>query len=144
MKTGTTLLLCAGGVLAVYYSKLLRAAGVVDIVFSGVQLQGITDYVISLMFQNVSNATIVVNSVAGTVYVNGNTLASISDFDQVSIPPNSQQEVKFHVNPSLLTLPGVIRDILNMKGSTFVFNIKANANINNIIVPIDLDETVSI
>jgi LEA14-like dessication related protein len=144
MKTGTVLLLGVGAVAAYYFAQLGKAGSTMQIVLSGVQVNSVTDYVITLTFQNVSNATVKINSFTGVVSINDNQVGNVSEFGPVIINPNSQQAINIHFSPSLLSLPGAIRDLLNNSGGELVFNVNGNANVDNLVLPVNVSDTVTV
>jgi LEA14-like dessication related protein len=144
MKLGTVALIATIGAGAIYLSNLGIAANTTTIIFSGVQIKSITDFMLSFMIQNVSNATIQFNSMTGMVSVNGSQLGNISTFQAVTIPGNSQQQVNIEFQPSLLSIPGTVMSFIQSPGSTLDFNIQGNANVNSLVLPFNLDQTITI
>lgn len=144
MKTGTILLLLGGGALVWYYSNLGIAANTVNIVLDSVQFSSIRNFNVILMVQNVSNATVQVNSMSGTIFLNGNTLANMSDFTPRTVNPNSQLPITINVKPDFLMLGSNIMNLINNPGQTIKFTIEGNANINNLVLPFSLENDISI
>lgn len=139
----TDIALVGGGIWAVYhFANLGVAANVVQIVLDGVQIKGFANYVITLKIQNVSNAIINVNSAVGNVLINGNQLASFSDFSKRSVGPNSEQRLDVNVSPDFLSLPGVVKQLIQSGGTTVKFTIEGNANVNGLVLPFTLDQQV--
>lgn len=145
MKTGTVIAIGLGAAAVWYYSQLGVAAAVVQVVFSGVTIRSLTDYTLNFMIQNVSNATIELNSMTGVVSVNGNPLGNVSEFKLVQVPPNSQAPMNIDFEVSLLSLPGDIEDIVNNKSgnNNLDFKVVGNMNVNNLVLPLTVEQTVT-
>lgn len=146
MKAGT-LVAVAGGLGLIYFYNLGTASQTVQVVLSGVQIKGLSDWQLTLMIQNVSNATIVVNSLSGVVNANGKQIATISAFPPggLQVPANSQQPLIINFSPSVFTLPGAIIDIINSAtgNNTIEFNAVGNMNLNSLVLPFNLTQNVS-
>lgn len=145
MKT-STLLLIGAGLVAYELFNLGVATGTAQFVFDGVTINSITNFTVSILVQNVSNATVNLNSLAASIDLNGTQIGNASFFPATPtvILPNSQQDVRLTVNPSLLSLPQAIIDAVNNPGVSLDFNVSGNANVNGLVLPFDLDKTVSI
>ncbi len=144
MKTGTVLLVGAGLYGVWYMSQLGLATGTVSIVLDGVEIKGITNYVVNLKIQNVSNISVNVNSLTGDILLNGNELASISYFDKLTVPANGQINIPIKVSPSLLDLPSALRGLLQSGLINLNFSIIGLVNANGLVLPFNLDKAVSI
>ena len=144
MNKQTSWLLIAGlGLAAWYWGKLGQAANVVNVVFNGIQVNGLTSFTLNFVIQNVSNAIVSVNSVAANVTANGTTIGNASYFgNPITIPANSQQSVPLQFAVSLLGLPNaIIQLISNLSAGTnsnITFEAKGNMNINGLVLPLDV------
>ncbi len=145
MKTSGAILLI-GGVVAGWYLLRARAAGrlvffpgnVQSMAFEGVTPVAYLDFIV----QNTSNADLVLNSVAGNVYANGNLVGNISQFQPQVIPGNS--EIRFPVAVRF-QLIGIVNDIIRsfqMGNFHQDLSIEGTANAQGIPVRIDLKFTV--
>lgn len=144
MKTGTVILLAVGGLALYFYSELGITAASMNVVFDSVQIKSVTDYMIGLLIQNVSNSPIYVNSLAGDILVNGNELGNISDFSPITVNPNSQQVVQIEIKPSLLSLPGTVIDLVNNSGGNLNFTATGHMNIDNQVLPFNVSKSVTV
>jgi LEA14-like dessication related protein len=144
MKTGTVLLVGGGGLALWYLIQLGSAVGTVQIVFQGVQLKSLTHYVVTLTVQNISNISVDVNSMTGNVFLNGNSLASISDFDKRTVPANGQVNIDCEVSPDIFGIPGAVKDLVNGGANILNFTATGNFNVNGIVLPFNLDKTINI
>jgi LEA14-like dessication related protein len=115
-----------------------------EIVFDGISFQSITSYTISIKVQNVSNATLVLNSLTGVVSINGNDLGNVSSFQTVEVAPNSEQVINIKMDLSLLGIPGLIQNVINSVRGTYTFELKGHANVNNLLLPFDLTNEITI
>lgn len=148
MKVGSILLIGAGALALIYFSNLGIAGNVLQYYIQSVNFQGITSGTITLMVQNPSNATIILNSMAGTVCANGSIIGNISNFSGgVQIAPNSQAPVTIQCN---LNLPSLLSNLFTILTSptganSVAFVIAGNANINGgLIVPFNITQTVTV
>jgi len=147
MKNSTALLLAAGGLALIYGSRVATGVNTVNFVLNGVDLSDITNIKLQFLVQNVSNATGVLNSLSGNITVNGNDLGNISDFNPVTIPPNSQQPINISLRPDLISLPQTIAALIQQNGSgnnDLNFEVTGNANVNGIVLPFDLTKTINV
>ena len=146
MKTGTALLLAGGGLALLYFGKLATAAATYQLVFKNVSIQSATNWVLTFTLQNVSNATLSLNSLAGTVSVNGNQLGNISMFpaSPIIVPPNSQIDLPITLSIGLLGIPGIVAQVTQQAGNSFDFNVVGNMNINGLVAPFNDDVTFQI
>jgi hypothetical protein len=148
MKTETIVLLGVALIGLIYVGNLGVAGNVLQYYIQAIDFTGITTGRIVLMVQNPSNATIQLNSMAGTITANGQTLGNISNFQGgVSIPANQQVAVTVNVVLSLSTVLGDLFTILTSPTGQNQLNvvISGNANINGgIIVPFNITQTVNV
>lgn len=143
MKTSTVLLL-AGGAYGLYYiSELGLATNTITVVFQGVNFQSLTSVQVNLLIQNITNASVTVNSMTGNLLMNGNQLAALSDFTQRVIPANGQVTVPINVSLSVLSLPGNIISLTQLTGQTIDFTAVGNVNVSGLILPFNLDLPVT-
>jgi len=141
MKTGSVLLLGIGGYLVVrYFGNLGVAVNTISFILKKVEIKAINNIVVTLTVQNVSNATLSVNSMAGDIFLNGIELASISDFTQRTVPGNSAIDVPINVRPAYGSLSQQITALLNGK-TNMDFTIQGNANVNGLVFPFNLTQS---
>lgn len=142
---GSTLLILAVVAFAGYeFLQLGTAANTMQVVFSGVQVNGPLNYTLNLVVQNVSNAAINLNSLAADVTVNGNDLGNVSNFTPVVIQPNAQTPVNVTLAPSLLSIPGTVAALLNTPTGSFDFKVVGNMNVNSLVLPLNVEKTITI
>lgn len=142
---GTTLILLALGAGAVYYFEQLNtASNSLQVVFQGVRINGPFNYTLNLIAQNVSNATLELNSLAADVTVNGNDLGNISNFTPVTIGPNSSTAVNVTLAPSVLSIPGTVQALLQNPTGSFDFKVNGNMNINGLVLPLNVEKVIAI
>lgn len=145
MKTGNILLI-GGAILAVIYISNLGIAGATtQYVFNGIVFNSPTNWTVSILVQNVSNANVKLNSMAATASVNGTSIGNVSFFPSqpLIVNANSQINIPVSFSPSIL---GVTADILSAitEGTTvFDFEISGNANVDGIVVPFDIESNVN-
>jgi LEA14-like dessication related protein len=143
MKIIPVLALVAGVGALIYFSNLGVGANDLQILLNNVQIRGVTDIQITLMVQNVSNATLNIKSMTGTVTLNGSTLGNISSFQKVDVLPNSQQPITVTLNPSLIALPGIVQTLLQGSGKQLEFVVEGNVNLNSLVVPFSVSDTIN-
>lgn len=145
MKIGTVMLLAALGFAAFYYTGLGVAGNDLLVIFKGFSIDSINTFTITVTLQNVSNATIQLNSLAATVTIDGDTLGNVSYFgNPISVGPNSQVDIPLKLNVSFLSLPGEIKDLMNNLGGNHTIEVKGNFNANNIPLPLDVSDVISV
>ena len=146
MKIPTWLIIGGAAIAAWYYAGLAKAAALAQIVFTGITINSLTDYTATFTIQNVTNSTIVVNSLAGTLMANGVNIANISLFpvQPIQIPGNSQHDVNVDVKPNLINLPSAILAALQAGNVPISFEAQGAANVNNISVPFDVTESFAV
>jgi len=145
MKSGTALLIIAGGIATWFYLRVKAAGrllffpgGVQGFEFDGVTPVAYLDFVV----QNTSNADLTLNSVAGNVYANGYLVGNISQFNQQNIPGNS--EIRFPVQVRF-QLIGIVNDIIRaFQQGSFHQDLSIEGTANAQGVPIRLDLKFSV
>jgi Late embryogenesis abundant protein len=149
MKPVTIAVLAVGAYLLYQGYEMAAGTGTMQIIFSGLNINGPLNYTATLTIQNISNVPITVNSMTGNILINGNQLASISAFGTagqpaVTVPPNGQTQVNVNVLPSLLSLPGDVAQLLSGGGQSVDFTAAGNANVSGLIIPFSVDKVVSV
>lgn len=117
-------------------AQLGLAAATIQVILQSVDISGLTSYKVTFLVQNVTNATLTVNSMTGTVTVNGNTLGNISTFTQVVVPPNSQMPIVVTINLSVLNLPSDVIAIINNNTGSLLFAATGYVNVSGVPAPI--------
>lgn len=144
MKTGTILLIGAGAGLLYYISQLGIATNTVSILFEGIQAKSLTDFIVTMRIQNVSNVSVNVNSMTGTLSLFSNPVANLSDFTQRTVPANGQVDIQLEAAIDLLNLPATIQSVFQNAGSELDFTIAGNANVSGLVLPFSLDKSISV
>jgi Late embryogenesis abundant protein len=146
MKTQNLVLLGVAAIVGLMYFGNLGVAGnVLQYYIQGVDFTGLTSGTIVLMVQNPSNATIKLNSMAGTISANNSTLGNISNFQGgILIPANQQIPVNITVNLSLTSMLGQWFQVLTQPtGQNQINFVIANIN-SGLIVPFNINQTVNV
>lgn len=148
MKAGTLIIVGLGALLLFNLVNLGVAGNVLQYYIASIDLTGITTGKIVIMIQNPSNATITVNSMAGTITANGVTIGNISNFTGgTTVPANQQQPVTVTV---LLSLVGLASDVFTAltqpNGLNKIdFVLAGNCNINGgEIIPFNITQTLTV
>lgn len=144
MKTGTIALIGVGAFILYDLSQLSTAVGTVQVLFSGIKINNVVNYTVTLTVQNISNIAVAVNGMTGNVLLNGNELASISDFTVRQVPARGQVDIPVTVTPSLFDLPSNIADLLQTSGQNLNFTVDGNVNVNGLVLPFTLDKAITI
>lgn len=146
MQTKNLLILGGAGILLYYFSKA-KAAALINYNINSVALnfKGITPVLkILLNVQNVTNESIIINSMTGNLFIDNTNVGSISNFNQTLIANNSQSVYEIVVSLNLL---GVVSDLINLitnhSGISKTVQIVANANVEGLIIPINAKYTIS-
>jgi hypothetical protein len=87
--------------------------------------------------QNPTNDSLQLQSLAGTVAINGTTAGNISDFTPALIAPNAQTPITLSYTPSIF---GIVSTVVNQLNNGGPINITVNgtANVNGIPLPVNL------
>lgn len=145
MKVGTGILLGVGGLMLWEYFNLGVTGATMQVLLNGVSINSLTDWVVQLLVQNVSNSSLQVNSLNGTISVNGQDIGNVSDFTgTVTVPPNSQVPVNVHVTPSLISIPGTVMDIIEGGAGNLNFKVTGYANVNTNVLPYSVEKVIAI
>ena len=144
MKTSTVLLL--GGLAVVGYEliQLGTAGATLQIVFNSVNPQGLLNYNLGFLIQNISNAAINFNGLTGNVTINGNPVGVVSDFNPVVIAPVSQQQINVMLGLQLLQLPSAVTDLINNSDGNLSFEVKGNMNVDKLVLPFDVSYSFTV
>ena len=140
MKVPSWVWFIGGGFVLFKFFNLSKAVDTVQFVFQGITIKSPTNYELKLMVQNITNSEVKLNAFSGIVTVNDSELGNFSGFEPTIIAPSGQSVVKVTVQPSLLSLPTSIKEIVDVANGDgdLEFNIIGNANVNGFILPIDL------
>jgi hypothetical protein len=104
----------------------------------GVQSGGLN---LILGVQNPTGSAIQLNSLAGSINVNGSPIGNVSNFSPQIIAPNQETDVPLYLSANLFGIAGsVINQLDGNEGSgNFRANLTGTANVNNIPVPVSID-----
>lgn len=141
METGEALLLI-GGAVALYEYNQYRAGGnlnffpgqVTDMSFEGLNPVATAE----LLIQNTSNVTFTINSLSGSVTLNGTLIGNISDFTPVTIGGNSEGYIPLKLR--LLTLT-IVQNLINAFGGGAIKEnlvVTGSVNANGVQVPLSI------
>jgi hypothetical protein len=144
MKTSTIVLLALGGFALYEFTKIKNAANTVQIVFQGIQPQGVLDYNLQFLVQNVSNTSAQLNALAGTVSINNNVVGNLSNFQPVTVPATAQQEVNVDFKPNLIGLTSEALQLLGSSGQTLTFAVNGTMNVNGLLLPFNVTNTLQV
>lgn len=95
---------------------------------------------------NPTNGQLVIDSIAGDILANDNSIATFSKFDKITIQPNSESRFSLSFKVSAVNFLPIIKDIINLgsdrkKVMEYIKKIrltaKGSANIDGIIIPIE-------
>jgi LEA14-like dessication related protein len=142
VSSQTWLLIAAAGGLAWYFFS--RAQTLSNLIFVprgiGTVAGGVS---VRLGVQNPTANPIQLNSLAGSLVINGNAVGNVSSFLPVTIAPNAETVLDLTIIPNMF---GAASQVLNLiEGNEF--NTKLNpslqgtANVNNIAVPLNISLT---
>jgi LEA14-like dessication related protein len=93
--------------------------------------------VITIGIQNPSSHSLTINSMVGTVYVNGDYLGNVSNFTQTTVLQNAQTSYSIHFVSDVFNLSTELLNIIqNYHGLTL--RLVGDININGSLVPLDL------
>lgn len=146
MKTGTLLLLGVAGIGVYELMQLNTAANTFNLVFNGVQPLGLLKYNLQFIVQNVSNATIRLNSLSAEVTVNDYDLGNVSFFppQPLEIGPNSQTPVNLLLQPNILSIAADAVAFFQNNPSQLDFVMNGNMNINGFVMAIpEVEKSIS-
>lgn len=112
-------------------TRLNIILGKVEIANGGLQL--------TLIAQNPTPISYTVDSIVGTVSVNGSYIANVSSFVPALVKRNSEVLVPINVRITLFDVLTNIDDMLKgISTHVVVFNLKGTVNVDSIVVPLDL------
>ena len=124
-----------------YYLRRLNLSKRIKIVFRGVSLSG-GDLLrprvnLSLGVQNPTNVTTSINSIVGTVSVNGKPLADVSDFKKYTIGPNSETKINVQVEVKTGAIIGQLLRLIGGKEKGVTVNFTGTVNAENVSIPVN-------
>ena len=93
---------------------------------------------ITISAQNPTNQRATINSITGTLFLDGKEISNISSFKQQIILPNAETFLTIDAKPGIIGIINVLKDIFSReKSKTYRFRFAGSANVDNIVVPID-------
>lgn len=94
---------------------------------------------INIAVQNTSNQSVLISSLAGDLYINGDHTSNISSFEPLNIPANSEAVYTITARLSLTGAISNLIDIVNGRlKATANIRFTGHINIEQLQVPVDL------
>jgi len=143
MKTGTILLLAGGALLALKVFNFGVAGNTLQIVFSGVTPNSALNYTLQFTVQNVTGTAITLNSIAGTVYLNGTNVGTVSSFTPQIIAGNAQSIINLTLDLSVFGGVSSIMNLVQTSNAQLNFEVKGNMNVGPIL-PFDVTQSITL
>jgi hypothetical protein len=143
-KNSSATPLVIGGVAFLAWYFWTRAAALQSLIFIprglGVQGAGIS---LQIGVQNPTGAALALNSLFGSLLIQGQPVGNVSDIQPQLIAPNSESVITVLVTPNLFGIAAGVIDQLDGNEGTRKFSaaMQATANINGIPVPVNLQFT---
>lgn len=107
----------------------------IDFSFAGL----VPTMTLSIAVQNTSSQSLTINSMAGSLYINGEYAANVSSFQQLTIPANTEQVYKINLRLSITGVINSVIDIVSGKSSdTANIRFAGTVNFENLQLPVDL------
>ena len=124
----------AAGVLW-FYSRKKRFAASVKFGLKGIKLSG-TTVIAKLSILNPSSQTATIKTVLGTLYYNGQAIATVKNFKPVTVVAAGESETELIFVPSLL---GVLSSLADLVGTKKVkgFKIVGSALVDGVLIPLN-------
>ena len=119
MKAKNFIILAAGAA-AIYLllgKKRLASATQFSLEKLGIDLRN-KKIKIGLGANNPTNATATINSIVGSLYVDGNQIATIESFAKNTIQPNAKSIVNLDLKPTLAGIWVTLKNVIKSKGKT--------------------------
>lgn len=131
------------GVAGLYVYSLFSKAGAgknIEVVFKTIKVlkpSGISLPTIQAIFslQNPSSQSITINSLVGSLSVNGKYLANLTSFQKLTIPKNGQIDLPININAGLIDVIKTVVSLLKSK-STITANFDGNVNAEGFVIPV--------
>lgn len=136
MKQTLPFVVIAAGAGVLYYlARKKRFAGAVRFSLKSIKLTG-TNVIAKIGILNPSNQTANIKSVLGTLYYNGQAIATVKNFKPVQVRPTGESETELIFVPSLL---GVMSSLADLVGTKKVkgFKIVGSAMVDNVLVSLN-------
>ena len=89
--------------------------------------------------QNPTSAPLSLRSIAGSVYMNGNPIGNLSDFQSQLIAPNQETVVNISVAPNVFGLAQLAVSALKDGISSASFSVSGYANVDNNTFPVNFN-----
>lgn len=146
MKAGDILIIGGIGLGVWYLSRLGLATGTASVIFENIEIKSPTHLQLNLRVQNVSNASININSMTGAVTINNQNFGNVSYFPVggLVVPANSEIDVPVDLQISIMDLPANISAILNSGGTAANVAINGYVNLNGFVLPLEFDKALTV
>lgn len=92
--------------------------------------------------QNPSSQQIQINSLVGSLFVNGQHLSNISSFEKITIPANNEIDYAINIKTGIIDVVKNVISILKMKNKKFTVTFDGNINAENFLIPVK--ETINL
>lgn len=142
MNSLQTIVLGAGVLLA--YSLFRKSAAAGDLVFypkgiNALQFKsGSPILKLNLGVGNTSNQSFTINALAGNLYTNDTYIGYVSNFEGITIPPQSEGNIPVNVKMSLIGVVSTLIDGLSNGTWTQDLELSLKANVDNLVVPVTI------
>lgn len=101
-----------------------------------VDLSGFPNVKVNLSVMNITSTPLTVDSIAGSLIVNGVPLGNFESSQTVTLQPNALTPYSISFNTSLLNLPNAVLQVINQLGGALNFVINGAANVDGIPTPV--------
>ncbi len=139
--TMKNLIYILGGGLALWLATRVSLGKRLIFNFSSIQPKGkVLNPILEITIgaQNPTNQRATINSITGTLFLDGKEISNISSFRQQTIMPNAETFINIEARPGLIGIVNIVRDIFSReKSKTYKFRFAGSANVDNIVIPID-------
>lgn len=140
-KNGKFFLIGIAGLFIYSLVKKAAAGQKINTFFKGIKVLKPSGFALPkiqaiFLLQNPSSQQIEINSLVGSLAVNGKFLSNLTNFKKIIVPGNSQVELPITVSTGLLDAVTTIVALLKDKSKNVTASFDGNVNAENFVIPI--------
>jgi len=140
MKKNWIYLLLIGGAFAYFYGKR-KLQQSIQFTLESVKLSG-TKLIVRLGMLNPTGSSATINSIVGSIYIKGSTVATVENYTTIKILAKSKSFIDLTVTPSGAGVFSFVKSLISTGTKNLSAEFKGNANIDGITIPLDIKYSI--
>lgn len=140
-----TLLWVAAGAAAIFFLSRLQLARRINFLFGGIRPGGTflqPAIQLEIIVQNPTQQQAILQSLSGSLEINGRYVANISSFNRQTIAPLGESIIRINARPNAMGVFSTIKEVLTNQTGTNSVLITGSANVDGFSYPLNISRTI--